>query len=147
MPQDEDALSFEDFFCLDDVLREVLSLMLDLSPHVVDHERLREVEFVIRKRHCLEVQGHSGTTLEVTELVSASRRVAVSVEEASDGLAVLREVGVVETLVPFLIVVDDVVGVWREQLAQFLVCKHSVENPDFIHGGLSALVSDASKCR
>jgi hypothetical protein len=40
MPNYENTLGFEDFFGLDDLLSEVLAVVLNFCPHVVDHEWL-----------------------------------------------------------------------------------------------------------
>ena len=93
------------------------------------------------------MQSHRCSTLQVTEFVAAGRSVAVRIEEPSNGLAVLREVGVVETLVPLLIVVNNMVRVWREKFAKLLVGENSIEHPDLVHSGFSTFVSDSGKGR
>lgn len=60
------------------------------------------------------MQGHRGTGLNITNLVAASGRVHVSVEETSDWGAVLWEQWVVKTLIELLIVVNHVVRGWGE---------------------------------
>jgi len=144
VPEDEDSLGLKGIFGLDDVLREVLSLVGNLSPHVVDEEWLREVVFVVGVGHRLEVEGHGGAALDITDLVAASRRVAVSIEELGDVLAVLGEKRVGTAFLPLLVVVDHVVGLGSEQSAQLIVSKELVENVNLINSGLSTLVSDAS---
>ena len=144
MPEDENALGLEHIFCLVDVLGEVLSVVLHFGPHVVHHEWLREVVSVVRKRHRSEVESHGRSALEVSELVVPGRSVAVRVEKLRNRLTVFREVRVVGAFVEFLIEVVDVVCIRREQGTKLFICKHGVENHDFIHGGLSALISDAS---
>lgn len=110
MPKDEDSLAPEGVLGLDDVLGEVLSVVADLGPHIVDEEGLREVEFIVRVRHRLEVQGHGRTALDITDLIAASRRVGVNIEELGNLLAVLGEHRVVAALLPLLVEVQDVVA-------------------------------------
>jgi len=114
VPEDEDSLCLQGVFSLDDVLREVLSFVRNLSPHIVDEERLREVVFVVGVRHRLEVQGHGGAALDITNLVATGRRVGVDVEEFGDILAVLGEKRVATALLPLLIVIHNVVGLRSE---------------------------------
>jgi len=125
------------------VLGEVLSVVADLSPHIVNEERLSEVEFVVRVGHGLEVQSHSGTAFDVANLEAAVGRVAVNIEELGDLLAVLGEMRVATALFPLLIEVHHVVGLWCEQATQFLVSKQLVKHVNLIDGGLSTLISDA----
>ena len=47
VPDNKDALVSENLFCFDDMLGEVLSIMRNLSPHVVNHEWLSEVVLVV----------------------------------------------------------------------------------------------------
>lgn len=89
------------------------------------------------------MQGHSRPRLNVAELEPSGRRVRVSVEELSHGSAVLGEVGAVAAAVPLLVVVDNVVGGGREELADTLVLEDLVEDPDLVDGRLGALVADA----
>jgi len=143
MPHSVDSLGLEVLLCFDDVLGEVLAIVGNLSPHVVDHEGLSERVLVVRVGHRLEVESHHSSRFNVTELVATSRGVHVHVEEFGHGGSVFWEVGVVKTGLPLLVVVDNMVGLWSEQLAKPLVLENSVQNPDLIHRGLSALVSDA----
>jgi hypothetical protein len=143
VPEDEDGLGPEGIFSLDDVLGEVLSLVGDLSPHVVDEEWLREIVFVVGVGHRLEVEGHGGAALDITDLVAASRRVGARVEELGNVLAVLREERVGTVLLPLLVVVEHVVGLGREHSSQLLVSEDRIENVNLINRGLSTLVSDA----
>lgn len=143
MPEDEDTLGLEGILGLDHVLSEVLAVVANLSPHVVDQEGLGEVVFVVRVRHGLEVQSHSCTALNITDLVAARGRVAVRVEELGQALSVLGEERIVETLLPLLIEIHHVVSFGAEEAAQLLVGEHGVENVDLVNCGLSTLVSDA----
>jgi len=90
------------------------------------------------------VEGHHSSGLDVAELVSASGGVSVSVKEFGHVGSVLREVRVVKALIPLLVVVNNVVGLLGEQLAQSLVLEDGVKYPDLIDGWLSTLVSDSS---
>ena len=112
MPQGEDSLAPEGILGLDDVLSEVLAVVADLSPHFVDEEGLRKVEFIVRVRHRLEVKSHGGTALNITDFERAGRRVAVNIEELGDLLAVLGEKRVATALFPLLVEVHHVVGLW-----------------------------------
>ena len=143
MPDNENTLGFEDLFRLDDLLREVLSIVLYLCPHIIDHEWLREVVFVVGERHCLKVQGHRGSALKIAKLVPASGGVGIGVEEPGNRGTVFREVWAVKTLVPLLIVVNNVVSIWREELAQLFVGENSIENHDLIHNWFTSLISYA----
>ena len=112
VPKNEDPLASKGVLGLDDLLSEVFAVVADLGPHVVDEERLSEVEFVVRVRHGLEVQSHGSTALDITNLESSSRSVAVNVEELGDFLAILREERVTAALFPLLVEVHNMVGLW-----------------------------------
>jgi len=144
VPENEDALGLEGLLSLDDVLGEVLSVMGNLSPHVVHEEWLTEVEFVVREGHGLEVEGHGGAALDITDLEAAGSGVTVSVEELGDVLAVLGEERVGSAFLPFLVEVHNVVGLWGEKTLELLVGEDLVENVNLIDSGLSTLISDAS---
>ena len=126
------------------MLREVFSIMRNLCPHVIDHEWLSEVVFVVREWHSLEMKRHHGTTLNISELIATRSCVAVSIEEFCDGRSILWEIWIVTTLFPLLIVVDDVVSFWGEEFSEFVILENLIKHPDFIHGWLSTLVSNAS---
>ena len=142
VPEDEDFLALEGVFSLVDMLSEVLPVVGDLGPQVVDKEWLSEVIFVIRVRHCFEVESHSCTALNIANLVLARRRVAVRVEELREGLAVLGEERVVTSRLPLLIEVDHVVGLRGEESAQLFAAKDVIKHMDLVDGRLSALVSN-----
>ena len=61
MPEDEDSLGLKDIFGLDQMLNGIFSVVSDLSPQVVDEERLSEVVFIVGEGHGLEVKSHHGT--------------------------------------------------------------------------------------
>ena len=84
VPEDKDFLALQGVLRLVDMLGEVLAVVGDLSPHVIDKERLREVVFVIRIRHGLEVERHGRTALHVSNLILSNCRVAVGVEELGE---------------------------------------------------------------
>ena len=81
---------------------------------VVHEEWLGEVVLVVREWHGLEVQGHGGSALDISELVHTGCSVAVGVEELSCLSSVLWEVSIVSTLIPLLIVIYNVVSLWGE---------------------------------
>ena len=145
MPEDEDALAAEDVLVVHDLLSGHLAVVADLGPHVVDQEGLSEHVLVVRVWHGLEVKGHRGTGLNITNLVAASGRVHVSVEETSDWGAVLWEQWVVKTLIELLIVVNHVVRGWGEQTADLLVGEQGIKQVDLVQGWLGALISDSGK--
>ena len=47
MPEYEDSFGLEDFLGLNNVLNEVVAVVVDFSPHVVYHEWLGEVVFIV----------------------------------------------------------------------------------------------------
>jgi len=144
VPQHEDALGLKVLLSFHNVLSEVLSIMRDFGPHVVDHEGLREVVLVVAERHSFEMQGHHGSALNVAKFIAALSSVHVHVKELGHGGSVLREVGVSETLLPLLIVVNHVVGLGAENLVELLVFENSVEDGDFVDAGLGSLIANAS---
>lgn len=89
------------------------------------------------------MHGHRGARFHVSNFVAAHGRVAVSVEELRSGGAVLGEVGVRVTSLPLLVVVNNVVGLWREVLLDSFIREEGVEHPDLVDGWLGALVSNA----
>ena len=125
------------------MLNGVLTVVSDLSPHIVDEEGLSEVVFIVGEGHGLEVKGHHGAGLNIAELEAPGGRGAVGVEELGNGGAVLGEVCVITALIPLLIVVEDVVGGGGEELVELLVLEDLIENPDLIDSRLSTLISDA----
>ena len=84
VPEDKDFLALQGVLRLVDMLGEVLAVVGDLGPHVIDKERLGEVVFVIRIRHGLEVERHGRTALHVSNLILSNCRVAVGVEELGE---------------------------------------------------------------
>ena len=126
VPHDKDALVSENLLSFDDMLGEVLSIMRNLGPHVVNHEWLGEVVFVVRVWHCLEVKSHHCTTFNITELVATSGCVAISVEEPRNACFILWEEWVVKTALPLLIEINDVVSLWAEQLSELLVLEYLI---------------------
>lgn len=143
MPDDEDSLGLKDIFSFGDVFGEVFSVVADFSPHVVDHEGFGEVVLVVGERHGLEVESHGGSALEITELVSAGSAVSVGVEELGHVSSVLREVGVIKTVVPGLVEVDNVVAAGAEVSSELLIGEDGVEDVDLINGRFISLISDS----
>jgi len=146
VPENEDSLGLECVLRLDEMLNVVLSVVGHLSPEVVHEEGLREVVFIVRERHGLEVQGHHSARLNITELVATGRGVSVGVEELGNGSAILREIWAVSASVPLLIVVKNVVGGRGEELVELFVLEDLIENPDLINSGFSSLISDSCQC-
>ena len=52
----------------------------------------------------------------------------------------------VGALVPLLVVVDHVEGLWGEVFSDLLVGEHGVEKLDFVDGWFMTLVTDSSHC-
>ena len=146
VPEDKDFLASQGVLSLVDMLSEVLSVVGNLSPQVVDQEWFREVVLVIRVGHSLEVEGHSSTALDITNLVLSSGRVAISVEELGHGLTVLGEERVLTICLPLLIEVNYVVGLRAEESAKLLISEDMIKNVNLINGGLGSLISN-SCCR
>jgi len=143
VPEDEDSLGPESFFSLDEMFDHVLSVVVDFSPEIVDHEGLSEVVFIVGERHGFEMECHGCSTLEISELVFASSGVAIGVKELSHGSSVFREVWVFSSVVPFLIVVDNVISLWGEELVDLFVLEDGVQDPNFIDRGFSTSVSNS----
>lgn len=89
------------------------------------------------------MKSHSCTAFHIAKLVSACWGVAINIEEFSNGGLVLRKVRVVIALIPFLIIINNVVSLWREERSDFLVLKDGIKNPDLIDGRLGTSVSDS----
>lgn len=145
MPWDEDVLGFKGLLGLHQGLCEHLSVVGHGGVHVVDQEWLGEMVFVVGEWHGLEVKGHGGSALDITDLVHAGSGVGVSVEELSSLGSVLWEIEVASARVPLLIVIDNMIGLWAKQLSDFLVGEQSIEHMNFIDGWLSSLVSDSGQ--
>jgi len=126
VPWDEDALGLEGVLCPHEGLGEDLAVVRDDCVHIVDQEWLREMVLVVRVWHRLEVERHRGSTLHIAKFVHASGGVAVGVKELSGLCSVLGEVRVRSTGVPFLVVIDHMVGRRSEQGGQLLVGEDSV---------------------
>lgn len=143
MPGDKDVFGSQGVFSLDKGLGEYLSVMANLSIHIVDQEWLSEVVFVVREWHSLKVKSHGSSALNITEFVHTSGSVGISVEELSSLSSVLWEVWVGSSLIPFLIIIDYVVGLWAEEGSKLLVSENLIENINFINSWLSTFVSNS----
>ncbi len=143
VPENEDSLGLKGVLSLDQVLNGILSVVSNLSPHVVNEERLCEIVFIVGEGHGLEVKSHHGSALNIAKLVASGCCVAVGVEELGNGSAILREISVITALIPLLIVIKNVIGGGGEKLVELLVLEDLIEDPDLVDGGLGALVSDA----
>jgi len=142
VPHYEDSLCFEVVLGFHDVLGEVLAVVRDLSPHIVYHEGLGEVVLIVGVGHRLEVKSHHSSAFDIAKLELASRSVHVNIKELGDGGSVLWEVGVTEAFLPFLVVINHVVGLRRKQLVELFVFENLIESPDFVNRGFSTLVSN-----
>ena len=94
MPWNEDSLGSQSFLCFEDVLGEHLSVVGNLSVHIVDQEWLGEVVFVVGEWHGSEMKSHSGSAINVSEFVHTCGSVTVSVKELSSLGSVLWEIKV-----------------------------------------------------
>lgn len=142
MVDDKNRLCLEVLLSLDDVFGVHFAVNEDLGPHVVNHEWLGEVKLVVGVWHGLEVHGHSGSRLNISDLVVTHSGVHVGVKELDNGSSVFWEVWVFKTLLPLLIVIDDVESLWSEVLLDLLVGKNGVEEPNLINGWFHTLVSN-----
>ena len=144
MPWNKDVLGSESVLSLPDVLGEDLTVVGDLGVHVVNEEWISEMIFVVREWHGLEVKSHGGSTFDIAELVQTSGCAGVSVEEGGSLGSHLWEVWVLSALIELLIVVNDVVGRWAEELCELLVGEDGIEDVNLVNGWLGTLVSDSS---
>jgi hypothetical protein len=48
------------------------------------------------------------------------------------------------SFIPFLIIIDNVIGFWSEKTIQFLISKNSIKNIDLINGWLGTFISNSS---
>ena len=126
MPQYENLLGFQMVLSLNDVLSEILAVMRNFCPHIVDHERFCKVVLVVAERHSLEVKSHHCSAFDVTEFVVACGSVHICVKEFSERSTVFREIWVFSAFFPFLVVVHNVIGLWVENLIQFFVLKNLI---------------------
>ena len=146
MPEYKDAFASQRFFSLDDVFGEVLTVVAHFSPHIVYKEWLGEVVFVVRVGHGLEVKSHGSATLDIANLEATSCRVTVDVEETGDLLTILGEKWVIQTLLPLLVKVHNMVSLRAEQTTKSLIGKKLIKDIDLVDCGLSSLVSDTGSC-
>lgn len=89
---------------------------------------------------------HSGSTLDITNFVDAGCGVGVGVEELSGLGKVLWEVWVDSSGVPFLIVINNMVGLWGEESSESLIAKDGIKKVNLIKCWLHTLVSDSGIC-
>lgn len=144
MPGYKDSLCFENLFSLDNMLFVEVSFMSDLSSHVINQEWLTHIVLVVSIWHCLEVDCHQCSSLNISKFVMPSCGVTVSVEELSKTSSVFREVRILSSSFPFLVVVHHVVSLRREKLLNFLVLEQSIQYVYFINLRFHSSVSDSS---
>ncbi len=58
-------------------------------------------------------------------------------------MLVLREISIIYTFIPLLIVVNNVEGFRREELVDLLVLEHLIKQPNLIHSGLHSSISNS----
>lgn len=145
MPWNKDSLGLEGVLSLHNVLGEYLTLVSNISVHVVDEEWLGKVVLVVGVWHGFEVEGHHGAGLNITKFVHTSGRAGVGIEELGSGGKILWEVWVGSASVEFLIEVNNVISLWGEESLKVFVGEDGIENVDLINGWLSTFISDSSE--
>ena len=102
--------------------------------------------FVVRVGHSFKVKSHQGSTLKVSKFEEAGCRVSINIEEFGERGSALGEIRVFSSLVPLLVVIDDVSSFRSEKREDFLVFEKCVVEPYFINSWLLALVPDSGGC-
>ena len=121
MPWNKDSLGLENVLSLHNVLSEYLTLVSNISVHVVDEEWLGKVVLVVGVWHRFEMDGHHGAGLNITEFVHTSGRAGIGIEELGRGGEELWEVWVGSASVEFLIEINHVIGLWGEEILKLVV--------------------------
>ena len=127
------------------MLNPVFSLVINLCPHIVHHEWLSEVVFIVWEWHCFEMKSHHCSCLNISKLVFTSSGVWVYIEEFSHRCSVFREIWVIESLIPLLIVINDMISFRSEQFIELFILKDLIKNPNLVHCWLCSLVSNSCK--
>lgn len=132
MPRNKDSFSFEHVFRFNDDFFRVLPLMSDFRYHIINIERLAQVIFIVRIRHSSEIDRHHRSTLNIPKFIEPRACVAISIEELCNSCFVLREIGVVKTLIVLLMIVNHMPCLRREQRMNLLVFQQSVKKPNLV---------------
>ena len=144
VPWDKNTLWSESICSFGNVLSEYLTIVSNVSLEVVDKEWLSEIILVVGVWHSFKVKGHLGTWFNISDFIWAGSGVGVSVEESSGDVLVFWEKSILSSFIPFLIVINNVIGFWGEESIQFLVSEDGIKKIDLINGWLSSLISNSS---
>jgi len=126
------------------VLGPDLSVVLNVGLQVVDKEWLSEFKLGVREWHCLEIEGHSSSRFDITELIETTGSVAIDVEESCHGGVVFWEESTVEARVKLLIKIDDMISFWSEKMIELVVGEDCIKDINFISSWLISSISDSS---
>ena len=110
MPDYKNAFGLKCVFSFHDGFSEEFSIVAHFSVHVVGQEGFSKVILIVGKWHSLEMKSHGCSTFEVSKFVVSGSGVTVFVEELGYWCSVLGEVCVTAVSFPFLIVIDNVIG-------------------------------------
>ena len=144
MPWDKNTLWFESIFSFGNVLSEYFTIVSNMSLEVIDKEWLGEIILVVCIWHSFKVQSHWSSWFNISDFVWSSGGVGISVEEFSGNVFVFWEKWILSSFIPFLIVINNVIGFWSEETIQFLICKNGIKNIDLINGWLCTFISNSS---
>ena len=114
MPWHEDSFGPQHLLSSEDGLDEHIAFMRDMGMHVIDQEWLSEVVLIVGVGHGLEMQGHRGSRLHIPDLVVPGGSIGIGIEESGRVGSVLGEVRVRSALIPLLVVVNHMEGLWSE---------------------------------
>ena len=144
VPWNKNTLWFESIFSFGNVLCEYFTIVSNLSLEVIDKEWLSEIILVVCIWHRFEVKGHWSTWFNISDFIASSSGVGISVEEFSSNVIVFWEKWIFSSFIPFLIIIDNMIGFWSEKTIQFLISKNSIKNIDLINGWLGTFISNSS---
>ena len=91
------------------------------------------------------MNSHGSAGLNIANLVVTSCSIHISVKESSHAGTVLREVRVLKSLLPLLIVVNNMISVRSEEGSNLLVLEDGVEEPNFIEMGFHTFITNTGE--
>lgn len=91
------------------------------------------------------MKSHGCSTFEVSKFVVSGSGVTVFVEELGYWCSVLGEVCVTAVGFPFLIVIDNVIGLRWEEFTELFILENLIENVNFINSRFGTLVSNTGQ--
>jgi len=144
VPWDKNTLWFKSIFSFGNMLSEDLTIVSNVSLEVVDEEWLGEIILVVCVWHSFEIEGHWSTWFNISDFVASTSGVGISVEESCGDVLVFWEKWINSSFIPFLIIIDNMIGFRGEKAIQFLISKNGIKKIDLINGWLSTLVSNSS---